>query len=76
MPALMVPVLLLGGILSGVFTPTEAGAVSALYATLVGAFFYRSLERDEAAQRARGDGARHGLGAADLRGGGDLQAAS
>ena len=43
LPALMVPVLLLGGILSGVFTPTEAGAVSALYAALVGAFFYRSL---------------------------------
>jgi tripartite ATP-independent transporter DctM subunit len=31
-PALMLPVIILGGIMSGVFTPTEAGAVAALYA--------------------------------------------
>ena len=31
-PALMTPVLLLGGILSGIYTPTEAAAVAALYA--------------------------------------------
>jgi C4-dicarboxylate transporter, DctM subunit len=35
-PALMVPVIILGGILGGVFTPTEAGAVAALYALLYG----------------------------------------
>ena len=34
-PALMLPVLVLGGIYSGVFTPTEAAAVAALYALLV-----------------------------------------
>ena len=33
-PALMTPVLLLGGILSGVYTPTEAAAVAAVYALL------------------------------------------
>lgn len=35
LPALMLPVLVLGGIYSGIFTPTEAAAVSALYALLV-----------------------------------------
>lgn len=35
LPALMLPVLVLGGIYSGVFTPTEAAAVAAFYALLV-----------------------------------------
>lgn len=35
-PALLMPVIIIGGILSGVFTPTEAGAVAALYALLFG----------------------------------------
>ena len=43
LPALFIPVLLLGGILGGVFTPTEAGAVAALYTLLVGTFYYRTL---------------------------------
>jgi C4-dicarboxylate transporter DctM subunit len=34
-PALMLPVLVLGGIYSGIFTPTEAAAIAALYALLV-----------------------------------------
>ena len=34
--ALIMPVLILGGILGGVFTPTEAAAVAVLYACLVG----------------------------------------
>jgi C4-dicarboxylate transporter, DctM subunit len=34
-PALMLPILVLGGIYSGVFTPTEAAAVAAVYALLV-----------------------------------------
>lgn len=41
--ALLTPVVLLGGILSGVFTPTEAAAVAALYAIVVGLFVYRSI---------------------------------
>lgn len=36
MPALLMPVVLLGGIYSGVMTPTEAAAVAALYALVVG----------------------------------------
>ena len=43
LPALLIPVWLLGGILSGVFTPTEAGAVAVFYTMLVGAFYYRTL---------------------------------
>ena len=44
LPALMIPVLILGGILSGIFTPTEAGAIAVAYTLLVGAFYYRSLD--------------------------------
>jgi C4-dicarboxylate transporter, DctM subunit len=43
LPALMMPVILLGGIYSGVMTPTEAAAVAAAYAFLVGAMWYRSI---------------------------------
>ena len=42
-PALMMPVVLLGGIYSGVTTPTEAAAVAAAYALLVSAALYRSV---------------------------------
>jgi C4-dicarboxylate transporter DctM subunit len=42
-PALLAPVLILGGILSGIFTATEAGVVAAVYALLVGLFGYREL---------------------------------
>jgi tripartite ATP-independent transporter DctM subunit len=42
-PALMMPVVLLGGIYSGVTTPTEAAAVAAAYALLISAILYRSL---------------------------------
>jgi tripartite ATP-independent transporter DctM subunit len=43
MPALMLPVILLGGIYGGATTPTEAAAVAAFYALLVSAFWCRSL---------------------------------
>jgi tripartite ATP-independent transporter DctM subunit len=42
-PALLMPVILLGGIYGGVMTPTEAAAVAAAYAFLIAAVFYRSL---------------------------------
>lgn len=48
-PALMLPVLVLGGIYSGIFTPTEAAAVAALYALLITlvsrAFSLREMEK-------------------------------
>ena len=39
----MMPVVLLGGIYSGVMTPTEAAAVAAAYALLISAGLYRSV---------------------------------
>lgn len=42
-PALMMPVVLLGGIYSGVMTPTEAAAVAAGYALLISILIYRSV---------------------------------
>ncbi len=38
------PVVLLGGIYSGAFTPTEAAAVAALYALVLALFVYRALD--------------------------------
>jgi tripartite ATP-independent transporter DctM subunit len=42
-PALVAPIIIVGGILSGVFTATEAGVVACLYAFIVGFFFYRKI---------------------------------
>ena len=42
-PSLMMPVVLLGGIYSGVMTPTEAAAVAAAYALIISAGLYRSV---------------------------------
>lgn len=42
--ALMMPVIILGGIYSGIFTPTEAAAVAAVYGALVGLFIYKELK--------------------------------
>lgn len=41
--AIMSPGIILGGIYSGVFTPTEAAVVSVVYSALVGAFVYKEL---------------------------------
>ena len=40
-PALLAPVIIIGGILTGVFTATEAGVVACLYAFVVSYFIYR-----------------------------------
>ncbi|MCI5643572.1 MAG: TRAP transporter large permease [Peptoniphilus sp.] len=42
--ALLLPVIILGGIYSGVFTPTEAAAVGVVYALLLGLFIYREIK--------------------------------
>jgi C4-dicarboxylate transporter, DctM subunit len=49
-PALMMPVILLGGIYSGITTPTEAAAVAAAYAFVVAAWLYRSVTLAQAYQ--------------------------
>ena len=41
--ALMMAVIIFGGILGGVFTPTEAAAVAVLYAMVIGMFVYRQV---------------------------------
>ena len=43
LPALMTPVILIGGIYSGVVTPTEAGALAAVYTILIALIAYRVL---------------------------------
>ncbi len=42
--ALMMPVIILGGIYGGVFTPTEASIVAVFYALIVSCFVYRELD--------------------------------
>lgn len=42
--ALLMPVVVIGGIYGGVFTPTEASAVAVFYALAVGLLFYRELK--------------------------------
>ena len=42
--ALLVPVIILGGIYGGIFTPTEAAAVAVAYGLVVGLFVYRDLK--------------------------------
>jgi C4-dicarboxylate transporter DctM subunit len=49
-PAFGMPILILGGILGGVFTPTEAAAVSGFYGLLVGLFVYREMKISELPQ--------------------------
>ncbi|MEI4472331.1 TRAP transporter large permease [Frigidibacter sp. MR17.24] len=43
LPALVLPVVVIGGLRVGVFTPTEAAVIAVVYAALVGAFVYREL---------------------------------
>ncbi|EPR37684.1 TRAP dicarboxylate transporter, DctM subunit [Desulfovibrio sp. X2] len=42
--ALLTPVIIIGGIYGGVFTPTEAAAVAAVYGIFVGMFIYKELK--------------------------------
>lgn len=42
-PALVIPSLILGGMMLGIFSPTEAGTVAVLYTLLIGRFYYRTL---------------------------------
>lgn len=42
-PALLIPVIILGGIYGGIFTPTEAAAVACIYGILVSVFIYKGV---------------------------------
>jgi C4-dicarboxylate transporter, DctM subunit len=41
--ALLAPIIILGGILGGIFTATEAGVVAVVYSLIISIFFYREL---------------------------------
>lgn len=43
LPALMMPIIMMGGILTGIFTPTEAGVVACVYAWVVATFVYKKM---------------------------------
>jgi C4-dicarboxylate transporter, DctM subunit len=43
LPALMAPIIILGGIYSGIFTPTEAAAIAVVYGLVVALLVYREL---------------------------------
>ena len=45
--ALMLPVIILGGIVTGIYTPTEAAVVAVAYAFVIGVFVYRELKITE-----------------------------
>ena len=42
--ALMLPIIILGGIVTGIYTPTEAAVVAVVYAFFIGMFIYRELK--------------------------------
>jgi tripartite ATP-independent transporter DctM subunit len=44
LPALVMPLLIVGGIRLGIFTPTESGAFAAVYAFIVSIFYYREMK--------------------------------
>jgi tripartite ATP-independent transporter DctM subunit len=48
--ALLMPVIILGGIYGGIFTPTEASVVAVFYAFIVGVFVYREIKLPNLAQ--------------------------
>lgn len=43
---LMTPVIILGGIYSGIFTPTESAVVASIYAFVIGVFVYKELNKE------------------------------
>lgn len=47
LPGLIMPVIILGGIYGGIFTPTEAAAVAVVYGLFVGVFIYRTIRLKE-----------------------------
>jgi C4-dicarboxylate transporter DctM subunit len=46
LPAIFVPIIILGGIFSKLLTPVQAGAIASAYALLIGVFVYKSLDME------------------------------
>ncbi len=55
--ALVMPVIVLGGIYGGIFTPTEAAAVAVVYGFIVGVFIYKDLKLKDLPQLLMSSGA-------------------
>lgn len=51
--SLLTPVIIIGGIYSGIFSPTESGAVASAYAIILGLFIYREISGREMARIIR-----------------------
>ena len=49
-PPVLMPLIVIGGILLGIFTPTEASIAASLYALLLGAVIYREIDREKFTQ--------------------------
>ena len=47
LPALLTPVIIIGGIVTGAYTPTEAAAFACMYALIVGMFFYKTIKLND-----------------------------
>lgn len=61
MPALMMPVIILGGIYGGIMTPTEAAGVAVIYAIPIGFYVYKGLNRENFFPTLRDAGATIGV---------------
>lgn len=48
--AIIMPVIIIGGIISGLFTPTESGAVAVVYALIVGLLIYKEIKINDLAR--------------------------
>ncbi|SLN45205.1 Sialic acid TRAP transporter permease protein SiaT [Roseovarius albus] len=60
-PALMMPVIILGGIYGGIMTPTEAAGIAVVYAIPVAIYFYRGLTWRSLAQTIQNSGVTIGV---------------
>ena len=52
---IMTPVLLIGGMTTGIFTPTEGAVAASIWALFLGLFWYRTLTLQDAGQGVDGD---------------------
>lgn len=60
-PALIMPLIILGGIYTGIFTPTEAGAMSVAYGVFISALIYRTLDFKITKSALSGSASAHGM---------------
>lgn len=57
LPALLAPLIILGGIYGGIFTPTEAGAVACVYSLIIGIWVYKGINSWEKMKKLSWDAA-------------------